>query len=58
MRKLLNVDLLVGACAFGFAVTGLFVPEIASLADPKVAFSFSLVALLRGANAVTKALEE
>lgn len=49
LSKLLsNVDVLAGLGGLAWAIAALYLPELASLCDPRVAFSFFLAAEARG----------
>lgn len=43
-----NVDILCGCGATAWAVAGVYLPDLASLCDPRIAFSFALAAFGRG----------
>ncbi len=55
LKKLINVDVIAGLGALGFAAAVIFVPELSALCDPKVAAGFGLAALARGYVAASKA---
>lgn len=54
VARLWNVDIVVGATAFGFAVTSLYLPELQQLAHYSVSFAAACVAFGRGVNKARK----
>lgn len=57
VRAVLDVDLVSGLAAVGWAIAGQWVPELAALCSPSVAFGFGGAAILRGLWAVRRRLD-
>jgi len=57
LRVFADVDLVSGLAAVGWAIAGQWVPELAALCSPTVAFGFGGAAILRGLWAIRRRIE-